>query len=132
MCAVGDIGALGAACGVNFILHLRAVVAPRVHICLEVLGALVRERQVEQHRLFAHLALEVVPPVVLLGVGEVVCPDIEVCAEETLVGRLSHILLHSVCGDALILWRELVVVDGDALQEVFALGEFACDAARRA
>ena len=103
-----------------------------IHIGLEVLRALVRERHVEQHGLLSHLALEVVPPVVLVGIGQIVGPDVKVGAEETFVGRLAHVLFEARRTYALALGRLPVILDRDLLQKVLSLGDSARDAARRA
>lgn len=130
--AVGDVGAVSAARGVDIERGGRGVVSARVHVCLEVLDALLGERHVEQHGLLAHLALEVVPPVVLVGVCQIVCPDVEVRAEETFVWGLADILFECGCGYPLLLRGLPVCVDGDLLEEVLAVVEAARDAARRA
>ena len=130
--AVCDVGALAAARGVDVILYRRRVVATRVHICLEILRTLVRQREVEQYGLLANLALEIVPPIILCGVCKIICPDVEICPQKSFVGCLAYVLLK--CGGiyALRLGCAVVSLDVYTLQKVFALGEFARDATRRA
>ena len=132
MSAIGHIGALGAACGINLVARARRVVAPGIHIELQILGTLMRQREVEQHRLLAHLAFEIIPPIILLRIGQVVGPDIEVSTQESLIWRLAHILLQGVGRDALLARNALVILDFHTLQEVLALGELARDVTRRA
>ena len=71
----------------------------------------------------AHLALEVVPPIILLAVGHKVNPRIEIGAEELLVRLLAQILCNIVCLDALVARRLLILLDFHSLQEIFARGD---------
>ena len=79
---------------------------------------LLGERHIEQDGLLAYLTLEVVPPVILFGIGQVVCLYVEVCSQKSGVGRLAYVLLQLELGDALLFGDCVVGFDIDSLQEI--------------
>ena len=103
-----------------------------IHVDLEILGTLARQVHVEDDGLFADAAFPLVPLVVLRGVGLLVEPHVEIGAQEALVGGLAHVFLQVLGRNALLARRRAVRLDGDLLQEIFAVGNTARDAARRA
>ena len=106
-------------------------VALGAQVGLEVGDRLLRKLHVEQYGLLANLTLEVIPPVILLGVGVLIHPDIEVDAEEALVGRLTDIYIDAILvyRDTLVARCGLILLELDLRHEVLALGEVARDIA---
>ncbi len=103
-----------------------------VHVDLEVLGALARQFHVQHHGRFADLALPVVPAVLLLRVGLLVEPHIEIRAQQPFVGRLTHVLLQIGGRNPLLAGRRLIGFDVHPLQEILSVGNMARNAACRA
>ena len=132
MRAVGDPGPLAAPGGVDLERRPRSEKALRVHVNLQVLGALLRQPHLQQHGSLPDLALPVVPAVVLRRVGLFVEPDVEIGPEEAFVGGLPHVFLQIGRRDALPAGRRLVILDLHLLHEVLSLGNVARDTAGRA
>lgn len=132
MRAVGDPGPLAAPGGVDLERRPRSEKSLRIHVNLQVLGALLRQPHLQQHGSLPDLALPVVPAVVLRRVGLLVEPDVEIRPEEAFVGSLAHVLLHVGSRDAFLAGRGPVVLDLYFLQKILSFGNVARDAARRA
>ena len=125
-------GPLAARRGVDLERSLRIEKALRVHVDLQVLGALFRQPHLQQHGRLPDLALPVVPAVVLRRIGLLVEPDVEIGPEEALVGGLPDIFLQIGCRDTLPAGGRAVVLDLHLLHEVLPFGDVARDAAGRA
>ena len=106
--------------------------AVRLHVGFEVLGRFQGERRIVDDRFLADLAFEAVPPVVLVGVGLIVDPNIEIRSQEALVGALPHVTVEFRSRDTLLFGDVPVVLDRDLLYQIAPFGQFAHDAARRA
>ena len=130
--AEGDRRTLAARNGVDLIGRLRGEKTLRVHVDLQVFGALLGQPHVQRHGRLPDLALPVVPAVVLRRVGLLVEPDVEIRPEEAFVGSLAHVLLHVGSRDAFLAGRGPVVLDLYFLQKILSFGNVARDAARRA
>ena len=102
-----------------------------MEVCLKVLHRLLRKGAIEQHRLLANLTLEVVPPIVLLGVGKVVHLHIEICTQEVLVRCLTDIFVEVLVGDALRAGNTLVGLYIELLQQILPLRQVARNDTRR-
>ncbi len=109
--------------------HIGGEVSSRVEICSDVAHRLARLLHVEHDGRLSYLALEVVPPVVLVGVGEVVDPRVEVYAEDAFVGRLADVVVQLVGRAALVARCGGILLDLDLLQQILALGQLARDVA---
>ena len=130
-CTVCHPGSFATVCRIDLALHARRKESARIHVYLQVLRRLGRLVKIEQNWFLTDLTLEIVPPVVLFGIGQVVEPHVKVGPEEVLVGGLPHILLKLFGGDALLARGLSVVLDADLLQQVLAGLETARNAARR-
>ena len=129
--AEGDLRPPAPRRGVDLEAGTRGEKALRVHVDLQVLRAFEREVHVEQHGLLPDAPLPVVPAVLLVGIGLLVEPDVEVRAEEPLVRGLPHVLLQLGGRDAFVARCGAVGFDLHPLQQVLPLGDMPRDAACR-
>ena len=118
--------------GVHLAYGPRRKEALRVHVDLEIAYAPRRERRVEEHGSLADTAFPVVPAVLLRGVRLPVEPDVEVGAQQPLVGGLPDIFPEFRGGDPLLAGHRTVLLDTDLLQVVASLGQLPRNAAGRA
>ena len=124
---IGDLGAACTACGVDVVCHVGVEIALGAHVGLEVGDRLLCELHVEQYGLLTNLTLEVIPPVILLGVGMLVDPDVEVDAKEALVGRLTNVDVDAIliyC-DALVARCGLVLIELNLRNKILTRGKVA-------
>ena len=130
--AVGHLGPPAARKGVDLERRPRREEPLGIHVDLQILGALLRQVHVEQHRLLADSALPLVPFVGLRRVGLLVEPHVEIGPQKPFVGGLPHVLFQVGRRNPLLAGRRTVLLDGHFLQEIFPLGDMARDAACRA
>jgi len=130
--AVGDNGPFAPGGRVDVVTDARREESVRLHVGFEVLGRFQGERRIVDDRFLADLAFEAVPPVVLVGVGLIVDPNVEIRSQEALVGALPHVTVEFRSRDTLLFGDVPVVLDRDLLYQIAPFGQFAHDAARRA
>ena len=125
LCSLATIGRIDA------IIDLRSEVTARVEINLEIFGRLFGLVVIKKHRLLADASFEVVPPIILLRICQIIDLDIEVCTQEVLVGRLADIFIDILRSDALLFWGVAIGLNFNALQKVCTILQVARNIARR-
>ena len=70
---------------------------------------------VEQYRLLSNLTFDIVPPIILVRVGQIVYPYIKIGTEEVFVWSLANILTDILGRDALLLFDAVVALDFNLL-----------------
>ena len=129
---IGNLRPLAAVGRIDIVGDFRREISARIEIDFKVFSRFLGQRHVEQDGFLANLAFEVVPPVILLGIRQIVETDIEIGSQKVLVRTLADVLAHLVALDALLARNRLVVLDFHLLQQIRPLRQAARNVARRA
>ena len=124
LCAIGYDGTTTRR-GIDLIRRLGVEVSARVHIDLDIRCRALGLQRVEIDRGLANTTFQVVPPILLVGVGREVGPEIKIRTQESFVGLLAHVAVDLICGDTLLARHALVSFDLVFLEQIFALRDTA-------